>query len=144
LKHGRGFSFAEIREAGLTPAFAQSVGISVDHRRHNKNAEYQAANVALLNRYKSKLLLFPRHAGVAKKGVIADSTAEQLKGAADAQNTTEGVFALPVTTRRCKTAALTKDVLGFRAYHSLRLARVNKRYAGIRAKRAREAEEKKK
>lgn len=143
MKHGRGFSFAEIREAGLTPAFAQSVGISVDHRRHNKNAEYQAANVALLNRYKSKLLLFPRHAGVAKKGVIADSTAEQLKGEG-AQNTTDGVFALPSTTRRCKTAALTKDILGFRAYHTLRLARVNKRYAGIRAKKAKEAEEKKK
>jgi large subunit ribosomal protein L13e len=76
LKHGRGFSFAEIRDAGLTPAFAQSVGIAVDHRRHNKNAEYQAANVARLNQYKSKLLLFPRHEGVAKKGIINDSTKE--------------------------------------------------------------------
>jgi len=76
LKLGRGFSFAEIREAGLTPQFAASVGIAVDHRRHNKNAEYQAANVARLNQYKAKLLLFPRHDKVAKKGVINDSTAE--------------------------------------------------------------------
>jgi len=76
VKFGRGFSFAEIREAGLTPQFAASIGISVDHRRHNKNADYQAANVARLNNYKSKLLLFPRHDGVAKKGVIDDSTKE--------------------------------------------------------------------
>ena len=76
MKHGRGFSFAEIREAGLTPQFAQSVGIAVDHRRHNKNADYQAANVARLTQYKSKLLLFPRHEGVAKKGIINDSTKE--------------------------------------------------------------------
>lgn len=145
MKHGRGFSFAEIREAGLTPQFAQTVGIAVDHRRHNKNADYQAANVARLNQYKSKLLLFPRHAGVAKKGIIADSTAEKLKGIKeDDQNTTKGVFDVAAPKKRCKTAALTKDVLGFRAYHNLRLARTNKRYQGIRAKRAKEAEEKKK
>ena len=143
MKLGRGFTFAEIREAGLTPQFAQSVGIAVDHRRHNKNAEYQAANVARLNQYKAKLLLFPRHDGVAKKGVINDSTADQLKSAGE-QNTTDGVFEVPRVSRRCKPAALTKDGLAFRAYHNLRLARVNKRYAGVRAKRAREAEAAKK
>jgi len=143
LKHGRGFSFAEIREAGLTPQFAQSVGISVDHRRHNKNAEYQAANVARINQYKSKLLLFPRHAGVAKKGVINDSSADQLKTAGE-QNTTDGVFAVPAVSPRVKPAALTKAGLAFRAYHTQRLARTNKRYAGVRAKRAKEAEAAKK
>ena len=142
MKLGRGFSFAELREAGLTPQFAQTVGIAVDHRRHNKNAEYQAANVARLTQYKSKLLLFPRHDGVAKKGVVNDSTAEQLKGAE--QNTTDGVFGVPSVSRRCKPAALTKDGLAFKAYRALRLARINKRYAGKRAKAAKEAEEKKK
>jgi len=68
-----------------------------------------------------------------------------LKGVKDGdQNTTSGVFAVPAAKKRCKTAALTKDVLAFRAYHTLRLARTNKRYAGIRAKRAKEAEDKKK
>jgi large subunit ribosomal protein L13e len=38
VKFGRGFSLAELSEAKLTPAFARSVGIVVDHRRHNKNA----------------------------------------------------------------------------------------------------------
>ena len=96
-----------------------------------------------MNQYKAKLLLFPRHDGVAKKGVISDSSAEQLKSAGD-QNTTDGVFEVPKVSPRVKPAAVTKDGLKFRAYHTLRLARINKRYAGVRAKRAREAEAAKK
>jgi len=142
LKHGRGFSFAEIREAGLTPQFAQSVGIAVDHRRHNKNAEYQAANVARLNQYKAKLMLFPRVAGKPKKGLINDTTEDASK--APAQNTDTGVFAVPTVSPRVKPAALTKEGQAFRAYHTLRLARTNKRYAGKRAKAIRDAEAAKK
>ena len=39
VKFGRGFTLEELKAAKITPAFAQSVGICVDHRRHNKNAE---------------------------------------------------------------------------------------------------------
>jgi len=42
VRVGRGFSLAELKEAGLTGAFAQTVGIAVDHRRHNKNKETMA------------------------------------------------------------------------------------------------------
>ena len=143
MKFGRGFSFAELKEVKVSPAFAQTVGISVDHRRHNKNAEYQAANVARLNQYLAKLLLFPRHDGVAKKGEIADSTAEKLKSAGE-QNTTDGVFDLPTVSKRVKPAALTKEGSAFRAYHTLRVARITKYYAGKRAKKAKEAEAAKK
>jgi len=62
----------------------------------------------------------------------------------DDQVDQKGVFELPALKKRCKPEALTKQVKEFRAYHSLRLARINKRYAGIREKRAKEAEEKKK
>jgi large subunit ribosomal protein L13e len=34
---GRGFTLAEIKAAGLSIQFARSVGISVDHRRQNRN-----------------------------------------------------------------------------------------------------------
>merc|ERR1712151_1277983 len=61
-KLGRGFSLAELKEAGLTGAFARTVGIAVDHRRHNKSADAQAVNVARLQEYKKKLLLIPRRA----------------------------------------------------------------------------------
>ena len=68
VKFGRGFSLAELKAAKITPAFAQTVGIAVDHRRHNKNADTMAANVARLNQYKAKLILFPRVADKPKKG----------------------------------------------------------------------------
>lgn len=141
VKFGRGFTLAELKEAKLTAPFAQSVGIAVDHRRHNKNAETMAANVKRLNDYKAKLVLFPRHEGQPKKGEINDSTAEQVKAAT--QNTTEGVFALPKTSRRCKPESM-KNVKNEKVYMKLRQARIDKRYKGIRAKRAAEEEAKKK
>merc|ERR1711907_458938 len=79
VRIGRGFSLAELKEAGLTGAFAQTVGIAVDHRRHNKNAETMAVNVKRLNDYKAKLILFPNKDGKVKKGMIPDSTAAKLK-----------------------------------------------------------------
>merc|ERR1711981_444782 len=81
VKLGRGFSLAELKEAGLTRAFAQTVGIACDHRRHNKNAATMAVNVKRLNDYKAKLILFPAkaHTNVIKKREIADSTADKLK-----------------------------------------------------------------
>lgn len=87
--------------------------------------------------------MFPRHAGVAKKGEINDSTAEQLK-TTPAQNTEDGVLALPPVKPRCKPEKLTAAMKDFKAYHMLRLHRINRRYNGKREKAARDAEAKKK
>ena len=76
VKFGRGFSLAELAEAKLTQTWARTVGIAVDHRRHNKNADTMATNVARLSQYKQKLILFPRSADKPKKGEINDSSAE--------------------------------------------------------------------
>ena len=43
---GRGFTLAEIKAAGLGVQFARSVGISVDHRRKNRN-QYLSIFLAL-------------------------------------------------------------------------------------------------
>merc|ERR1712178_487516 len=95
VRIGRGFSLAELKEAGLTLRFAQTVGIACDHRRHNKNAETMAMNVKRLNDYKAKLILFPSKEGKkeVKKGLIHDSTADKLKNVK--QNKTPDLFALP-------------------------------------------------
>merc|ERR1712072_507940 len=71
IRFGRGFSLAEIRAAGLTPAFARTVGIAVDHRRHGSN-QMEDANIQRLTTYKANLVLFPRVEGKAKKGEIND------------------------------------------------------------------------
>lgn len=142
VKFGRGFSLAELKAAKITPAFAQTVGIAVDHRRHNKNADTMAANVARLNQYKAKLILFPRVADKPRKGEIADSTADKLKSAA--QNSTNGVFALPAVTRRCKVEKLTAELKSAKIYRKLRQERINKKYHGKRLAAAKKAEEEKK
>merc|ERR1711967_120293 len=143
VKFGRGFSLAELKEAKLTPQYAQSVGISVDHRRHNKNADMQDANVKRLNDYKAKLILFPKHEGKLKKGEIADSSKEKVKAAA--QNKPSGVFALPAVVKgEVATEKITKEMASAKIYQKLRQERVNARYEGLRIKRAKEAEEKKK
>lgn len=76
LRYGRGFSLQELAKAKITPQFARSVGIAVDHRRHDISEEALQLNVKRLESYRSKLILFPRKEGKPKKGVIADSTAE--------------------------------------------------------------------
>jgi len=144
VKIGRGFSIAELKDAGLTMAFAQTVGIAVDHRRHNKNAETQAANVKRLTDYKSKLILFPSKEGsnVVKNGMIPDSTADKLKNVE--QNITPSVFALPAVDKSITSMAITKEMTEFKAYQKLRHERINKYYEGKRIKRAKDAETAKK
>ena len=143
VKFGRGFSLAELKEAKLTPAFAQSVGISVDHRRHNKSADMQDANVKRLTEYKAKLILFPKHEGKLKKGEIPDSTAEKVKAASQCK--TSGVFALPAVDKsQSEKASITKDMKAEKTYMKLRQARIDARYEGKRIMAAKKAEEAKK
>lgn len=72
-KSGRGFSLLELKKAGLTPQFARTIGIAVDHRRSNKSQETLQSNVQRLELYKSKLTLYPLKSGKPKKGQVNDS-----------------------------------------------------------------------
>jgi large subunit ribosomal protein L13e len=83
LKLGRGFTLEELKEAGINRKFAQTIGISVDHRRTNKSQESLNLNVERLKEYKSRLIVFPRHMKKVKKGdsdKSATSEAQQLFG----------------------------------------------------------------
>ena len=103
------------------------------------------ANVKRLTDYKAKLILFPKHEGKLKKGEIADSSKEKVKAAA--QNKVSGVFALPAVVKGqgvVATEKITKEMAAVKVYQKLRQERINKRYEGMRIKRAKEAEEKKK
>ncbi|GBF98769.1 60S ribosomal protein L13-like [Raphidocelis subcapitata] len=132
---GRGFTLAELKEAGVPAKLAPTIGISVDHRRRNRSLEGLQANVARLKAYRSNLVIFPRDAKKPKKFEAskedAAAAAQQVKGAV-----------LPVTkvAPQLETVKITKDLKDFAAYAKLRLERVNARMVGIRAKRAKEAE----
>merc|ERR1711988_178905 len=53
---GRGFTFEEVKAAGLTPTTARQIGISIDKRRRNKSAENRQRNVQRLKAYQQKVV----------------------------------------------------------------------------------------
>lgn len=130
---GRGFSAAELKEAGIPARLAPTIGIAVDMRRRNKSVEGMQANVQRLKEYQSKLIVFPRVPGKVKNGdsdAAATGVATQLpKGAL-----------LPVAkpTAEVTVEPLTDELKSKNAYRSLRMEHTNERYRGIRA--VREAE----
>lgn len=122
VRAGRGFTFEELKAAGVSPKYARTVGIAVDHRRVNRSVEGFEVNVQRLKEYLGRLIVLPR------KG-----DAEQAQVASIAKT-------LPITNAR--PAVSTKavaDVESTDAYKQLRKAYSDKRHAGKRQKKAREA-----
>jgi large subunit ribosomal protein L13e len=133
----------ELAKAKISPRFAQTVGISVDHRRQNTSEEALQLNAQRLESYKSKLILFPRRADKPKKGDIHDATADKLKSAESTkQNVTKHVLDKPARKVREAPQKITKDQKDLRVFRKLRQLQVNQKYKGKREKRAKEAAEK--
>jgi large subunit ribosomal protein L13e len=124
VRAGRGFTLREIRAAGLTPAYARTIGIAVDHRRQNRSTEIFELNVQRLQEYQSKLIVFPR-SGKAPE-------AEQVLS-------TKASFPVIQPTPESEPRAV--EIPEQTAYRTLRLARSDKKYKGIREKRAKELAE---
>lgn len=130
LRYGKGFSLKELKAAGLTATFARTVGIATDHRRTNANDEAFQRNVDRLKEYKSKLILFPLKEGKFKKGLIADSTAEQVASeAASQQNSSRHVLERPSRDLAVETVEITDDMKKHRAFQQLRQAQVDHKYS---------------
>lgn len=68
VREGRGFTLAELKEAGIGRKEARGVGVVVDHRRRNLSEEGKKVNVDRLKAYKARLIVFPRKAGKPKTG----------------------------------------------------------------------------
>ncbi|KIK82300.1 hypothetical protein PAXRUDRAFT_832281 [Paxillus rubicundulus Ve08.2h10] len=133
LREGRGFTLAELKEAGINRKEARGVGIVVDHRRRNLSEEGKALNVERLTAYKAKLIVFPRKASKPKKG---DCTGDDLKA-----ETTRAALALPNPYVHEAPRKITDEERSHDAYKTLRVARANARYDGIRKVRAAKKEE---
>mmetsp|Transcript_48241 Transcript_48241/g.58393 ORF Transcript_48241/g.58393 Transcript_48241/m.58393 type:complete len:210 (-) Transcript_48241:73-702(-) len=124
---GRGFTLEEVRAAGLTPRYARTVGIAVDHRRYNHSQESMDRNVERLKAYKAKLVVFPRRRAVIKNG---DSSVEETSAATQF---TGGVI-LPIE-KAAKVIEMVKvdDVKGeTSAFTTMRVARKETKVAGFR------------
>ncbi|KAJ3763031.1 60S ribosomal protein L13 [Lentinula raphanica] len=133
LREGRGFTLAELKEAGIGRKEARGVGIVVDHRRRNLSEEGKKVNVERLIAYKQKLIVFPRKAGKTKNG---DSAAEDLSA-----STTRVTLPLPESYPTEAPRKITAEEREFEAYKTLRTARANARHEGARKARAAKKEE---
>merc|ERR1712051_195478 len=134
VRAGKGFTLEELKAAGLSKKYAQTIGIAVDHRRKNKSVESLQLNAQRLKEYKSKLILFPINAKKPRKG---DSTAEELSKAVQLAGE---VMPVKPVVKRARAMELTEDLKNFQAFQTVRQARAFKRLHGIRAKRAADAE----
>ncbi|KAL9633310.1 MAG: hypothetical protein Q9164_004773 [Protoblastenia rupestris] len=139
VRAGRGFSLAELKEAGIPRKLAPTIGISVDPRRANLSIESLTANVERLKTYRARLILFPRKSGQYKK---SDSSKEEVEAAM----TREGMahkthHVMPVlniakeeAVGEVKRSEMPKGTE--KAYRTLRDARSEARLVGVREKRA--------
>jgi large subunit ribosomal protein L13e len=153
LREGRGFTFDELKEAGVSKYQARSIGIAVDHRRRNHCEESLKENVARLLAYKEKLVLFPAKAGAkhVKKGdsVKADVEAAKLAGKQDKSKVlmpivkSKKVAARKITAEETAAHPKIEGLKAHSAYRILRKAQEDRRNVGRKIRRARAAAEKK-
>ncbi|KAH8179122.1 ribosomal protein l13e domain-containing protein [Sarocladium implicatum] len=138
VRSGRGFTLAELKEAGIPRAMAPTIGISVDFRRQNLSEESLAANVARLKAYQERLILLPRRSNAPKKG---DTKTDLSK----VEKVSHVAAALPIAPTDIAFKEISKGDMPAPieggAYRQLRVARSNKRFQGARDKRAREKAE---
>jgi len=136
-RQGRGFTIEELKTAGISPKVAQTIGIAVDKRRKNRNLESLQENVQRIKEYRSKLILFPINRKKPKK---ADSSEQECRLA---QQITGDLLPIKNGKQIGDSEAprnVTEAEKKFSAFHTARQARVNKKLAPGRAKRAKERE----
>mmetsp|Transcript_21084 Transcript_21084/g.25058 ORF Transcript_21084/g.25058 Transcript_21084/m.25058 type:complete len:211 (-) Transcript_21084:74-706(-) len=124
---GRGFTLQEIKAAGLTPRYARTVGIAVDHRRINRSEEGLKRNVDRLTEYKLKLIVFPRRRGVFKSG---DSSAAETKAATQLEGRT--ILPLVKKTDSIEMMVISKAMKEHSAFTQMRVAAKENKVAGHR------------
>jgi large subunit ribosomal protein L13e len=139
VRAGRGFTLEELKEAKIPRKFALSIGIPVDHRRQNTSVESLQANVARLNEYRSKLILFPRRANRPKSG---DASKEDVTTATQTRNVA-AVFPINPNPGRTEFAerTITDAERERNVFRELRVARADARNAGVREKRQKAKED---
>lgn len=112
---GKGFTMEELKAVKLSPKYARTIGIAVDHRRTNKSNESLELNVARLKAYLDNLV-------VLKKGQDA-SGLSQLKGTIQPPDHSKPSLEMQEVTDELKS---------FNAFTTMRLARQETKVAGYR------------
>lgn len=66
IREGYGFTYEELKAAGVNRKGARQIGISIDARRKNKSNSSFEPNVARLKEYLAKLVLWPKKVSKSK------------------------------------------------------------------------------
>merc|ERR1711988_704181 len=138
IRCGRGFSLAEIKDAGLGKLEAQSLGIAVDPRRRNRSVQSKQANIQRLREYKAKLVLFPRNSKQMKKGWKDDDAADTIVE----QDTAQKVMRPVRGEEEVEIRKITPQEATAFPTRQLKAAWNDARLVGFREKRAKEKAEK--
>jgi len=133
MRAGKGFTLEELKAAGIPRRMAPTIGIAVDHRRRNRSEEGMALNVRRLRAYQARLVVFPR-----RKGQIKNGDTNPADIAADTKWASKSVMPVEQLKLREKARAITDEERQTSQYKAQRKAWVDKRYHGIREKRAKE------
>merc|ERR1712227_48948 len=133
VRAGKGFTPAEIKAAGWTVREARQCSVSVDMKRRNRSVEGLQANVQRIKKYRSKLIIFPT-----KNGKVGSSAEECASATQTAQLPVRQDF---LFGEMDAPRAITDEEKKHSVFQAIRMARANKKLAGGRAKRAREAAE---
>ena len=137
VRAGRGFTLEELKTAGINAKEALNIGIAVDHRRRNKNVETLQANVARLNAYKNRLVLFPRRSGEKNKRTTASSGLMATSAQADLQTATQltgEIMPIVQASTAVEWVDVTDEMKADSAYLKMRSARNTARTIGAKAK----------
>jgi len=113
---GRGFTLEEIKAAGISAAYARSVGIAVDARRSNHCQESLDRNVARLEEYKKNLVVLKKKSDAVPESTHKAGTIMPIVKPAD----------------EIVIQEVTGEMKEFKAYTTIRVARQESRVAGYR------------
>lgn len=140
VRAGRGFSIAELKAAKISPAFAHTIGISVDKRRRPRSEESLQLNVERLREYMKNLVLLPRCASKIREGETAP---EEFKKVAQVKGE---VMPIRQPEHPQEYMEITPEMRKFSAVAAIRRARREERFVGRKKiaieRRAKRAEKK--
>ncbi|GIX66114.1 ribosomal protein RPL13 [Babesia caballi] len=125
VRLGRGFTLQELKTAGVSKKVAMSIGIAVDHRRCNRNAESLNLNVQRLKTYLSKLVMIPRKKNAKKGfcGIPDDTPRDKLATMVLTQQKIKDVMPVVQPFAAEAPRAVTAEEAGDKCYMRLRQAR---------------------
>ena len=136
---GKGFTYDELKAAGLTKLNARSLGVAVDHRRQNQNKETFNLNVERIQAFRSKQVLFPlntlRKAKKTERKTARDAQKQVVANLRSSVQATESVAFKPSRTVD-QARAITEDERKASAFVTLRKAKMAAKKAGDAVKKA--------